>query len=301
MIGGTGRESITHPVQCPSYAFMQIRAMLVKSEGLATMLHTSTIFTLVITWFAAALLALSCTSALAITHLRTAAQETAEPKFVETKQGDKTVISGLCIEIMKAIERIEPQLKFNLDPQSQSLARLETGLAVGTLDAVCGLIRTKEREAKFTYVDPPLYRSRFLLAVRADDDVRINNWGDVRKLGEQGTILIISGHGAIKKLQAQGGLNIDSSAKDPRTNIQKLLGGRGRFFYHRSPGIQEEIRNVGASNKVKVLPTVMDSQSFHMALSNTLPAETVAKVRKAVELLANSGELNKLLDKWDGD
>ena len=275
--------------------------MLMKSEGLASMLHKSTIFAPVITWFAGALLALSSTSARAVTELRTAAQETAEPKFVELKQGDKTVISGLCIEIMKAIEHIEPQLKFNLDPQPQSLARLETGLAVGSLDAVCGLIRTKEREAKFTYVDPPLYRSTFLLAVRADDDVKINNWDDVRKLGEQGTILIISGHGAIRKLQAQGGLTIDSSAKDPRTNIQKLLGGRGRFFYHRSPGIQEEIRNAGATNKVKILPAVMDSQSFYMTLSNTLPAETIGKVRKAIAHLASSGELNRLLDKWDGD
>lgn len=242
-----------------------------------------------------------CGAATAATELRTAAQETADPKFVSLNQGGKTVISGLCVEIMNAIERVEPDIKFKIDPQLQSLARLEAGLATGNLDAVCGLIRNKEREAKFTYIEPPLFRTDFLLAVRANDDVKITNWDDVRRLGDQGIILIISGHGAIKKLQKQGGLIIDSSAKDPRTNIQKLVGGRGRFFYHRSPGIKEEITGAGAVGKVKLLPTVMDSQPFYMALSKTLPLDIAAKMRKAIELMANSGELHKLLDKWDGE
>ncbi len=265
------------------------------------MFRKPTIFALFIARLAGAMLALSCTPVMALTELRSAAQETAEPKFVRIKQGDRTVLSGLCIDIMNAIERIEPELKFVVDPQLQSLVRLEAGLATGNLDAVCGLIRTKERAAKFNYIEPPLFRTDFMLAVRADDDVKINNWDDVRKLGDQGIILIISGHGAIKKMQAQGGLIIDSSAKDPKTNIQKLLGGRGRFFYHRSPGLKEEIQNARAANKVKLLPTVMDSQPFYMALSKTLPNEVVEKMRKAIKQLASSGELNRLLDKWDGD
>lgn len=246
--------------------------------------------------------ALACaTPALAVTELRTAAQLATEPKYVMLNQGGKTVVGGLCIDIMHAIERAEPGLKFSVDTEWQPLVRLEASLVAGKIDAVCGLLHTKEYEAKFIFVEQPLFPVKYYLAVRVDDNVQINNWDDVRKLGDQGVILAISGFGVVKKLQRMGGLKIDSSGKDSKTNIQKLLAERGRFFYHRSPGIKAEIRNSGNADKVKLLPTVMDHEQFYMVLSKTTPAAVAEKMRKAIVQLENSGELKKLLDKWDED
>lgn len=248
----------------------------------------------------AILLALLCTTpALAATEIRTAPQEASEPKFVMLEQAEKKVTGGLCIDIMHAIERVDPSLKFVIDQEWQSLVRLEAGLAIDKYDAVCGVVRTPEREAKFNFAEQPLFPVTYHLAVRADDPVQIKTWDDVRKLGDQGVILMISGFGIINKLQKMGGLRIDSSGKDSQTNIQKLLGERGRFFYHRSPGIGAEIRKAGATSKVKLLPTVMDHEQFYMELSKGVPANVVEKINKAIIRLAHSGELKKLLDKWD--
>lgn len=201
---------------------------------------------------------------------------------------------------MRAIERLEPDLQFTGDQMWQPLIRVEAGVATGHLDAACGFLRNKEREARFTYIEPPLFPVNYYLVARADDEVQINSWNDVRKLGNQGVILVINGFGMIKKLEEIGGLKIDSGAKDSKTNIDKLLAGRGRFYLHRSPGIKAEITNAGAQDKVKLLPTVMHSEKFYMAVAKSVPAETLEKMRKAIVQLNTSGELAKLLEKWDG-
>lgn len=139
----------------------------------------------------------------------------------------------------------------------------------------------------------------YYLVARADDDVQISNWNDVRKLGDQGVILVINGFGVIKKLEDEGGLRIDAGAYTSKGNFDKLLAGRGRFYYHRSPGIKAEIRAAGVADKVKLLPTPMHSEPFHMVLSRTVPADTVEKIRKAIVTLEKNGELKRILDKWD--
>lgn len=254
------------------------------------------------TRIAGSIFALLCSApALAVTEIRMAPQDAAAPKFVETNHDGKRAIGGLCVDIMREIERVEPSLKFVIDQDWQPLIRIETSMVTGKLDAACGLLRTKEFEAKFNFAEAPLFPVKYYLAVRADDDIQIRSWDDVRKLGDQGIILVVSGYGVIKNLQRLGGLTIDSSGKDSKTNIQKLLAGRGRFLYHRSPGIKSEIRNSGNADKVRLLPTVMDKEQFYMALAKTVPADVVTRVNKAIIRLENSGELKRLLDKWDQD
>lgn len=235
----------------------------------------------------------------AVTEIRTAAQEASEPKFVALNQTGKTVIGGICVDIMRAIERVEPSLKFVGDQEWQPLVRIEAGMSTDNLDATCGLLRTKARESKYIYIEPPLFPVNYFLVVRADDNVRVTNWDDVRKLGDQGVILVINGFGIIKKLEEEGNLKIDSGAFTSKANFDKLLAGRGRFYYHRSPGIKTEIRNAGVNAKVKLLPVPMHIEKFHMALAKTVAPDVAAKIHKALALLERSGVLAKLAEKWD--
>lgn len=199
-----------------------------------------------------------------VVKLRTAAQSESEPKFVQQLEGGKRAAGGICIDVNRAIERVEPTLRFVGDQDWKPLARLEAELNKGSLDVACGLIRTRVREATLVYLEPPLFSVNYFLAVRAGDDVKINNWDDVRALGSQGVILVLHGFGSVERLKELGGLQIDSGASDARSNLLKLVAGRGRFYYHRSPGIMSHIRNAGLEDKVKVLPTVMDLQQFYM-------------------------------------
>lgn len=245
-------------------------------------------------------LALCCAApAGAVALLRTAAQEATEPKFIAVQGAGARHVIGLCIDIMRAVERVDPGLKFVGDQTMQPLIRVEAGIAAGDLDAACGFLRTPQREAKFVFVEPPLFSVNYFLTVRADDNVRVGNWDDVRRLGNEGVILVIHGFGGRKRLEEIGGLLIDSGGNTSTVNFQKLLAGRGRFYYHRSPGIKAEIRKAGVLGKVKVLPTSMDSQKLYLVLSKTLSADTVGRVAAALAQLSRSGELANLLAKWD--
>ncbi|MDC8756819.1 substrate-binding periplasmic protein [Janthinobacterium fluminis] len=249
---------------------------------------------------AAVALALGCcVPAAAVTLLRTAGQTATEPKFIVAKRGGASHVVGLCVDIMRAVERVDPGLKFVGDQAMQPLIRVEAGVLNGDLDAACGFVRNPQRETQFNFVDTPLFVVKYYLTVRADDDIQINNWDDVRKLGDQGIILLIHGFAITRRLDEIGGLRVDSGANTSALNFQKLLAGRGRFYYHRSPGIKAEIRNAGVIGKVKVLPTNMDTQKFYMVLSKSLPAGTTERVRAAIAQLAKSGELTQLLAKWD--
>src|SRR5476649_1990028 len=84
------------------------------------------------------------------TELRVAAQEGTEPKFIASDQG----IVGLCIDIMRAIERVDPGLKFVGDQHWMPLIRVYSEAANGKQDAVCGVQDTPERRRHYVFLDP---------------------------------------------------------------------------------------------------------------------------------------------------
>lgn len=233
-------------------------------------------------------------------ELRTAAQQATAPKFVgsDGTSGASGVATGLCIDLHRAIERLDPALRITGDQQWRPLPRMEAELRAGTLDIACGLMRNREREAELTYLEPSLFAVSYHLVVRADDPVDIASWDDVRTLGDKGAILAMHGFGQVARLKELGGLLVDSGAGDAGTNLRKLLAGRGRFYYHRSPGIAAEIRKAGLEGKVRVLPVSMDSQRFYMVAGRHVPSPVVARLNRALAQLESSGELRRLVAKW---
>lgn len=232
-------------------------------------------------------------------EVRTTAQEATDPKYVVLHQGGKTQIGGLCIDIMRAIERVEPGITFVGDQSWQPVSRTVASVGVGQIDAACGFLRTAEREASVDYLDAPLFSVDYFLVVRADDKVSVKNWSDVRKLGARGVVLVNHGFGEIAQLEKLGGLAIDDGAFDTKTNLAKLLEGRGRFFIHRLPGLKEEIRRDGLQDKVRLLPTPMYRDYFYMIVSKKLATEIREKMNKAILQIRGSGEMTALLKKWD--
>jgi polar amino acid transport system substrate-binding protein len=233
-------------------------------------------------------------------QVRTAAQEGTSPKFVALGAPSEHRIGGLCIDILRAIERIEPDIVFVGDQRWQPFARVEARVANGELDAACGFLRNAGRAARFDYIEPPLFPVNYFLLVRADDGVQIRDWNDVRRLGRQGVVLVNHGFGMAQQLEQLGGLTIDSGGRDSATNLAKLIAGRGRFFIHRAPGIETEIESAGVRQQVKVLPVAMHSEAFHMIVSKTMPALTRERMRKAIGRLIESGEMERLRRQWQG-
>ena len=241
-------------------------------------------------------LMVATTSAVAApTEIRTAAQEGSEPKYV----ANGNAVTGVCVDIMRAIERVAPEIKFTGDQRWMPLTRIEPSVQSGDLDAACGLVKNKEREGKYTYVEPELFPVKYQVAVRVDDSVQVAGWDDIRKLGDKGIVLSISGSGINKKVQDLGGITLDTQAKTPAQNLEKLQNGRGRFFLFRSPGFNADIRQAGYKSKVKILPAVLDSTNFYLVLGKHVKKDAADKIQKAVADLSKSGELSKIVDRWE--
>lgn len=247
---------------------------------------------------AGALLMSLCAAAGAVSLIHTAAQISSEPKFIAVTANGKPAVGGICVDIMRAIERVEPGLRFVGDQSWQPRTRIQAGLKSGVIDAACGLLRVDERDAIFNFVDTPLFAVQYRLVVRADDKVQVANWEDIARLGDDGVILVTQGFGIIDILDKVGGLTIDASASTAESNLRKLVAGRGRFYCHRSPGVMSEIRQAGLQDQVKLLPAIMQTENFYMALSTKMAPDDVKKLSAAVALLQRRGELAAMFDRY---
>lgn len=247
-------------------------------------------------WLAACF-ALLCASGSAapVTVLKVAAQEGSEPKFIATPDGH---VVGLCVDLFRAIERIDPGLVFSGDQQWVPLLRAHSELANHHHDALCAVQRTEERDRQYAFLAPPLFQFEYHLIARINDDVAINDWEDVRKLGADGVILVNRGY-TTPEMMARLGLRYDSNATSPVHNLQKLAAGRGRFFLHRAPGLTSFIEHAGMSGKVKVLPQALISTDAYMAMGTQVEPAVRLRVQRAIEQLDKTGELARLVRKWE--
>jgi ABC-type amino acid transport substrate-binding protein len=230
------------------------------------------------------------------TVLKVVAQEGTEPKFIPAGIGR---VVGLCVDLFRAIERIEPGLVFVGDQQWLPLLRAHSELATHEHDALCAVQRTEERMRQYVFLEPALFQLRYQLIARHDDSAVINSWDDVRKLGAHSVVLANRGYITPELMARTSGLQIDASAASPVNNLQKLVAGRGRFFLHRAPGMQGFIERAGAAGKVKILPAVMGTTDVYMAMGTHVDPAVRQRVQRAIEQLDRSGELARLLKKWD--
>jgi ABC-type amino acid transport substrate-binding protein len=53
--------------------------------------------------------------------------------------------------------------------------------------------------------------------------VAVRGWDDVRKLGPDGTVLLIHGDGMLEKMQKIDGLRFDAHARDARSNYFHMV------------------------------------------------------------------------------
>jgi ABC-type amino acid transport substrate-binding protein len=228
--------------------------------------------------------------------LRTAAQEGTEPKFIAD---GKDRIVGLCIDIMRAVEQIDPGLRFVGDQHWKPLIRAYSELATGQEDVQCAVQRNPEREKKFHFLGPPLYTIEYHFLVRSNDKVVIHSWDDVRNLAPNGVVLINRGFAAGDILASLGGIEIDASSTNPQLNLQKLIAGRGRLYFHRGPGLQKLLERTGTADKVKILPQVMYSAKLYFATSKQLDSRSNDRLAGALFQLEKNGELERMMRKWD--
>ncbi|MDP1977166.1 MAG: transporter substrate-binding domain-containing protein [Undibacterium umbellatum] len=237
--------------------------------------------------------------ACAVTEIRTAAQEASEPKYIAilNPQG-KLAVGGMCVDIMRAMEKADSELRFVGDQIWQPRARIDAALNAGNIDVICGVQRIARNTSQYQFAPTPLFTVNYLLAVRADDTVSVGDWDDIRKLGNEGIILALRGFGIVDILTQMGGLKIDDTATSSISNLKKLLAGRGRFYCHRKPGIGLAIRQAGLEDKIRLLSKPQLTEKFYLGMAKTMSPELVRKIAAVLVLLEENGELRRIFERY---
>lgn len=227
--------------------------------------------------------------------LRTAAQEGSDPKFVVLP--DKRV-SGICIDLLLALNKADPTLRFSGEQQVYPLPRIERLLEAGDLDLACGLVHTPLRAAKFQVVQPRVYEAAYGFAIRRGDTARPASWEELARLAEDNTALLVAGTGVAEALRQRNDIKIDTSGMTPQQNLAKLINRRGRVFYYRLQGIRQEVERSRLGEQIEILPYVIDKYAFHLMLSRRQPPETNTRLRNALLQLQANGELAAIINRW---
>jgi ABC-type amino acid transport substrate-binding protein len=229
--------------------------------------------------------------------IRVAIQEDSAPKYLTGTQSLPGRVEGICPDIMRAIEKQLPGTRFEFEARPQPLRRIEHRMEEGELDANC-LVANNERREKFIAVPPRLFSFDYYLIARANDPVDIHDWDDVRRLGANGKVLILSGTGVTESLRSVGGLRFEESGKSASVNLRKLVMGRGRFFYYRIHDWDTQLRAAMVAGQVRILPTRMDSVHFQLMFGRHAGPELPGQIGRALQGLEANGTLSQIRDKW---
>jgi glutamate/aspartate transport system substrate-binding protein len=234
-------------------------------------------------------LGVACIAHASAIEVKTASQDS-QPKFIQSGGA----MTGLCVDIFKAIERVEPDLKIAVPGSFTPLPRIEASLQDGSLDVMCGLADTKGRREKFDILETSLYTTHLVLAGRKDEKAEPKTFDEIKKLGDDAVVLTVTQTAQADMAAAQPGLKVDSAAKDTSQNLQKLIGGRGRFILHNDFALVDEIKRDNVGDKVKLLPGQFATEGRFMIVSKKAAPELKSKLNAALEKLAKSGELAKI-------
>ncbi|NQY95018.1 MAG: transporter substrate-binding domain-containing protein [Campylobacteraceae bacterium] len=224
----------------------------------------------------------------------TAAQDS-DPKYFLDEQNK---MKGLCIDIMMALESVDPEIKFKGQNIFLPFKRMSKMLKNGELDLFFGFVKNEIREKEYVFIDPALYTVNHVIAVRKDDTVEVNSFDDIRNLGKDGKIMTIFGTSTKRYLDKQGGLIIDDHGRTISSNLKMLLKNRGRFVYYHNLGLITSIKKDKWENKIKVLPTSFRQYSQYVAFSKHVSKEKIQKIKTALEKLRLSGRLDTIFNKY---
>ncbi|WP_343729912.1 ABC transporter substrate-binding protein [Duganella sp.] len=229
-------------------------------------------------------------------ELHTSAHINTEPKFA-AGPGKKVV--GLCVDLLRALERADPGMRFVGDQNWMPMMRAMTETRAGRQDVVCGLAHTAQRAVQFVYLQPVLWHIDYVLVARENDDVVVNSWEDVRKLGAQGVVLSDRGMYASHLVESQADVTFDSSAASSEHNLKKLLAGRGRFYLHRVQGLDSLLLESGVKPQVRVLPVIMGRVPLYFTVGQHVDTGMAQRMQQGLLTLQKNGELARIRRRWN--
>lgn len=219
------------------------------------------------------------------------AQESVAPKWVF--EGDRP--RGMCADLLAAIERIDPALRFTGYDRPRSLAFIEDAMARGSAWAACALVESEVRRKVAVRASVPLYEARYRLAVVAGDKAQVNSLNELARM--KPLVNTPRGGGYIADLKSHG-IEVDDSSGDSLTNLRKTLHGHGRYTYLNESSMLYYIRVAGLEDHLTVLPTVFNQGSVYFWTSKRADPALAPAIEAALAKLKANGELARIYQRW---
>lgn len=249
------------------------------------------IFPLAAARYAVLPVVLPCAAAAGDLVLRVTGQESLPPKWIQ-QHGPST---GVCPDVLAAIARIEPRIRFTGLEDIRSVPVIEQNLGSGATDVACALLSTPTRHHIATAIPQPLYITRQRLAAAADDPADIRSLDELARLKP---LVNTSRGAAYVDMLRERGIAVDDSTGSNVTNLKKVLAGHGRYFYMNELTLLWLIRENGLQDKVKLMPAVFKEEPVYLWVSKKAPRQAVPMLAAAIKKLNDSGELARIYARW---
>jgi len=243
------------------------------------------------------LLVFLCTAALSagaqIVTLRIAAQEGSAPKYIVDSD---SLATGVCPDILVAIERVDKGLHFSIDPRPTPTKRSESDLKEGTQDVICALLDTPWRNEIAFRISTPLFVLRERLVGRRDDNEPINKIQDIAKAG--GIVVTQSGASYATELR-RAGVPVIETAGGSVIALRNVLNKRARFYYTNELTGTYYIKSEGMGEQLRLHPGVLQTSPSYLWASRHLDPVIVQRLEQAVAQLKRSGELDRIYQRYE--
>ena len=203
---------------------------------------------------------------------------------------------GLCLEILRAVERTDPGLHFTGADQQVPLKRVERLLADGLVDAFFCLLKSPEREKQWRYVPVPLYAIRHIVVQRADDPRHLDTMADLAALSQRKPVLVTRGTVLARRL-AMAEVAVAEVGSE-REALQMLALGRADAIYGQDINLVRHVAESKLGDKLKFGRTIFHEEPQLLAIRSDLPAAYEERLTQALRKLERDGTLRQLAEKY---
>ncbi|WP_269532127.1 ABC transporter substrate-binding protein [Chitinimonas sp. BJYL2] len=229
-----------------------------------------------------------CAAELVIT---VGAQESVPPKYIF----DQGKASGICPDVLRAMERQDPGIQFIDVNRPRSMLLIERGLELGQIGVACALLDSPRRNEVAIRLPTPVYKVREQVVGRVNDPLEVANIAQLRDSGA--LVTTYRGAGYVDQLRAQG-IRVDDESSDALAALRKVAGGRARYFYMNDLTLAHLLLEHGFNHELRILPTVFNERPIWFWVSRKLPAGTAERLAKGLGQLNASGELDRIFQKY---
>lgn len=224
--------------------------------------------------------------------LRTVSQDNSLVKYNVNNQ----MQLGICAEILKKIEELVPTIKFVGTEKNVPIQRIEQFLEKDEIDIFFCLLKTKDRERRFRYVDIPLYPVRNAVLVKANDPILNKKIKTLKDLKNEGVILVNKGSALIDDLK-KSGVKYSDGGKDDAQILELLDANRGRFFYGQDATLKFMLKEKKDKDNYRIIVIPEKKIYQYVVYSKKLDKKIVDKITVAIRKLQLDGTLDRIYQK----